>query len=118
MRKPYPDTVEEGRIRRGYYASNPHDRHGAFLLYHPAAIIINVLACEDIEGWDHVSVSLLTRSPTWDEMCWVKALFWGDDEWVMQFHPASAEAVNDHPHCLHLWRPTRGAFPHPPKQCV
>ncbi len=54
--------------------------------------------------WEHVSVSLADRCPTWDEMQRVKELFWDDDETVLQFHPASAAYVNTHPHCLHLWK--------------
>ena len=40
------------------------------------------------EGWDHVSVSLGTRCPTWGEMEQVKALFFRDDETAMQLRPA------------------------------
>lgn len=56
-------------------------------------------------GWDHVSVSLPTRCPSWEEMCWVKRLWFLDEEAVMQLHPAKSEHVNYHPFCLHLWRP-------------
>jgi len=51
-------------------------------------------------------------------MCWVKSLFWGPDEWVVQFHPAEADYVNRHPNCLHLFRPVGVSFPVPPKECV
>ena len=27
-------------------------------------------------GWEHVSVSLARRCPTWEEMCMVKDIFW------------------------------------------
>ena len=56
-------------------------------------------------GWDHVSVSLATRCPTWEKMCWVKDLFFEPHEAVMQLHPAKSEYVNYHEFCLHLWRP-------------
>ena len=55
-------------------------------------------------GWEHVSVSLRGRCPTWEEMSFVKELFWRDDECVLQFHPPKSVHVNYHPHCLHLWR--------------
>jgi hypothetical protein len=55
-------------------------------------------------GWDHVSVSLPSRCPTWTEMCAVKDLFFDDCDTVVQFHPAAAEYVNLHSNCLHLWR--------------
>lgn len=55
-------------------------------------------------GWEHVSVSLRDRPPSWYEMCRVKELFWSDDETVIQFHPRMSEYVNIHPNVLHLWR--------------
>jgi len=58
----------------------------------------------DGAGWEHVSVSLLDRCPSWEEMCKIKALFWSDEDLVVQFHPPKSDYVNNHPHCLHLWR--------------
>jgi len=58
----------------------------------------------ETEGWEHVSVSLASRCPTWDEMCLVKSLFWKDDETVLQFHPKLSKYVNQMEYCLHLWR--------------
>ena len=55
-------------------------------------------------GWDHVSVTA-SRTPTWDEMCYVKGMFFYEDECVVQYHPPVAVYVNCHPRCLHLWRP-------------
>lgn len=63
------------------------------------------IIASDGGGWDHVSVSLPTRCPTWDEMCWVKRLFFEPHEVVMQLHPAESDHINNHQHCLHLWRP-------------
>lgn len=65
-------------------------------------------------GWDHVSVSFRHRCPTWDEMCAVKDMFFGDDETVIQYHPAKSNYVNRHPYCLHLWRPQGKDLPLPP----
>lgn len=58
-------------------------------------------------SWEHVSVSVSRKpneTPTWDEMCAVKDLFWAPDETVVQFHPAKSEYVNVY-NCLHLWKP-------------
>lgn len=57
-------------------------------------------------GWEHVSVSPLKKyyTPTWDDMCAIKELFWNDDEAVIQIHPAKSDYVNNMPNCLHLWR--------------
>ncbi len=58
--------------------------------------------------WEHVSVSAPNRTPTWEEMTYVKHLFWTDDECVIQFHPPKKVYVNHHPFVLHLWK-----SPHP-----
>lgn len=41
-------------------------------------------------GWEHVSISPFKRSytPTWDEMCKLKDMFFYSDETVVQYHPA------------------------------
>lgn len=62
--------------------------------------------------WDHVSVSLPNRCPTWEEMCFIKELFFERDEPAMQLHPAK-DYVNNHPYCLHLWRPLDAEIPLP-----
>lgn len=68
-------------------------------------------------GWEHVSVAPYKRShtPTWDEMCRLKDMFFHDDEVVVQFHPAKSDYVNRVPNCLHLWKPTEKELPTPPK---
>jgi len=67
-------------------------------------------------GWEHVSVSKQKETPSWDEMCLVKDLFWGEEDAVMQLHPRKSVYRNHHPHCLHLWRPTEPGItiPEPP----
>lgn len=56
-------------------------------------------------GWEHVSMNDNSKTPTWEEMCDLKDMFWADDETVVQYHPAKSEYVNNLKHCLHLWRP-------------
>src|SRR5712671_3289151 len=55
----------------------------------PGAAEINV-------PWEHVSVQAVKRFnngqtknliPTWDEMCYVKSLFWDAGDCVVQYHP-------------------------------
>ena len=67
-------------------------------------------------GWEHVSISPYNRrhTPTWDEMCNLKDMFFKDDEVVVQYHPAKSEYVNNMPNCLHLWRPIIEKMPTPP----
>ncbi len=77
---------------------------GAFIVSLKHSQMVRVIASAAM-GWEHVSVSRKDRCPTWDEMCQIKDLFWDDSDCVVQFHPPKAEYVNNHPFCLHLWRP-------------
>lgn len=79
--------------------------------------VLKVLA-SDGGGWEHVSVSLSDRCPTWDEMCIVKDLFFDESECVVQYHPPRSEYVNYHPFCLHLWKPTEFDMILPPSILV
>jgi hypothetical protein len=107
------------------YATHGGEPFGAFIVpahHAPGLRILKIIAVDgDADTqWDHVSVSLAehpNKIPSWDEMCFVKSLFWDDEEWVMQFHPAKSEYVNRHPGVLHLWRYC-GAFPFPRKEFV
>jgi len=47
-------------------------------------------------------------------MCFVKDLFWEEEECVIQFHPPLSRYVKNHSWCLHLWKSTREAIPMPP----
>lgn len=64
--------------------------------------------------WEHVSVSLPVRCPTWEEMDFVKGIFWGGDETVLQLHVPRSRHVSYHPYCLHLWKPVGVEIPLPP----
>jgi hypothetical protein len=68
--------------------------------------------------WDHVSVSIADRCPTWNEMCWIKDLFFDPEECVLQFHPPQSQYINIHPYVLHLWKPKDIEIPLPPSRCV
>jgi hypothetical protein len=69
---------------------------------------------EETERWDHVSVSTATRCPTWEEMEFIKRLFFERDETAMQLHVPARDHINNHPYCLHLWRPLDQPIPRPP----
>lgn len=51
-------------------------------------------------------------------MCFVKDLFWTEDEAAIQFHPPRSEYVNNHSGCLHLWKPVGIQFPLPSPDLV
>jgi hypothetical protein len=69
-------------------------------------------------AWDHISVSLINRCPTWEEMSFIKDIFFTGDETVMQLHVPTNEHINFHPHTLHLWRPLILKIPRPPSDAV
>lgn len=71
-----------------------------------------------LPAWEHVSVSARAFCPSWLEMCWVKDLFFLPEEWVVQYHPAKDDHINDHERTLHMWRPIGVELPIPPKECV
>lgn len=102
------------RVKTGQMGSDEtFGNNGAFevTLRHNQKVFV---IASDGAGWEHVSVSRKDRCPTWDEMCQVKALFWDDDDCVVQYHPARSEYVDNHKTCLHLWRPVGVQIPIPP----
>jgi len=110
---------EKFRVKTGPMAScNAYGNNGAFdVKNHRFPRIFNVVA-SDGENWEHVSVSLPDRCPTWSEMHFIKCMFWGEMDRVMQLHPPKSEYVNNHPYCLHLWRPINKEIPAPPSILV
>lgn len=115
--KKFTDHINKYRIRNGNYGSDDtYGTTGAFIIPYRNRVLRIVSA--DGMGWDHVSVSLENRCPNWEEMTFIKDLFWNDDEVVMQLHPAKKNYINCHPNCLHLWKPVEGDIPQPPNILV
>ncbi len=112
MRKRPNRALEKFRIREGDFASNNGDWHGAF-----EVDSIRIIAGAG-DGWEHVSVSHIDKTPSWATMCQVKAWFWGPEEEVFQFHPPESTYVNFHPFCLHLWKPIGVEIPLPDPMMV
>lgn len=99
----------------GYDNDDPNG--GAFMSAGPVPGRKLCMIASNAEGWEHVSVSILgkkDKTPTWAEMNFVKDLFWSEDDVVMQLHPRKTDYVNQHPGCLHLWRPIGQEIPTPP----
>lgn len=105
---------EKYRVRKGPMATSESDgNNGAFVILTPHSPFELYTLASDGLGWEHVSVSTMYRCPTWEEMAYVKSLFWDDEDCVMQLHPPRNEYVNNHPYCLHLWRPIHERIPMP-----
>lgn len=123
MRDVFPETIEKGRI-----AGPVGLRLGSFRLLCPSSgRTLAIIANDESEwgkvglplpAWEHISVSAQYGVPSWSGMCWIKGLFFGPTEWVVQYHPAEADYVNVHPNVLYLWRCPSIEFPVPPKECV
>lgn len=115
--------TREGARKRGiselFGSDESYGANGMFFIPF-AKVTLRVIASDGTgaespdEAWEHVSVTLPNRCPTWEEMCFVKHLFWPRDQACVQFHPAEADYVNNHPFCLHLWRPVNGEMRMPP----
>ena len=109
----------------GMWNSTPEDgMNGAFQIPLNGGIVANCIVSDGkdpcgtiVIPWEHVSAHIndhgRQRTPSWDEMCKLKDLFWDDEECVCEFHPPKSEYVNNHPHVLHLWKWTGGEFPRP-----
>jgi hypothetical protein len=104
------------RIRKDHaYASEDADGwNGAFLV--PIDGDIWHILISDQLGWKHLSITNAQKKmmPSWRIMCRAKDLFYGDDEWAVQYMPAKEDNINDHPFCLHLWMSLDEQMPKPP----
>lgn len=113
---------EDYRVTNGEFASPPGFPSGAFMVTGGRIRFgtnFRVIAACGL-GWDHVSVSVIgqNRTPTWEEMCYVKGLFFSAEATCVEYHPARSEYVNDHPNVLHIWRPQDAEMPKPPRRLV
>jgi len=110
--------IEAYRFLHGAWGSKEGDDFGAFRVPGPEGVDLLIIASpgDSLEEvpFEHVSVSTKTRCPHWKEMCFVKDLFWDPEEMVMQLHPPQSQWVNNHPYCLHLWKPVKQEIPAPP----
>lgn len=70
----------------------------------------DVIVGRNENGFEHVSIQMFCdRLPKWNEMCFVKDMFWNEEEEVVQIHPKKSEYINM-TESLHLWRPIDGDF--------
>ena len=112
------------RVRDPHMALASDDtegNNGAFKIPLDKDVTALVVASDGL-GWEHVSVHVeengFNETPTWDEMCEVKDMFWDSEDCVIQYHPPKSEYVNNHTHVLHMWRPTEGEIQCPPSILV
>jgi hypothetical protein len=100
------------RVRGGVIGSDEsYGNNGAFMI--PFESYKLLVVASDGEGWEHVTVSLPNRAPNWREMCFIKDLFWDEEDCVVQYHPPKSEYVNNHEYVLPIWRQIGQDFPRP-----
>lgn len=112
MRTIFDPEAEQNRVRLGTYGTPSCAPFGLFELEREGVALRCIVSSAG--GWDHVSVSHPSRCPTWEEMHWIKGLFFKPEETAMQLHPPEADYRSLHPYCLHIWRPQRQQIPLPP----
>ena len=118
MRNLHAPDIHKFRMRGHPSGYDGDETCGAFMV--PSSVdgqSLRIIAAEGM-GWDHVSISRVDRVPDWYEMEQVKRLFFRDDETAMQLHVPPEDHINNHPHCLHLWRPLDAEIPRPPSILV
>jgi hypothetical protein len=107
MKMRIPQEIEKYRFmsERSNYSTKTGDEFGAFHIPVKKGSVRKflIIVAPIKNEWQHVSVSLQDRCPTWAEMCMIKDLFWDKEEVVIQIHPKESEYVNNHKYCLHLW---------------
>lgn len=120
------DEIEKYRVKTGRLASDSrYGNNGAFRVSSPWGKLF-CIASDGLNdpkhrgGFEHVSVSThkQEKCPTWEMMCFVKDLFWGEEETVIQYHPPKSEYVNFHPFVLHLWKPVGVDIETPPMYLI
>lgn len=86
-----------------------------------------VVPCDGVElavmastgkGWDHLSISVKDRCPTWGEMEHVRKLFSKSHEIYFQVGVPAKDHINNHPYCLHWWRRQNREIQLPPSIMV
>lgn len=113
---------EQYRLKNHNYlgSDKSYGNNGFFIIPHNkiSNYFYNCMV-SDGEGWEHVSITLssskrkVERCPTWEEMCFIKNLFWSKEDCVIQYHPPESQYVSNHTYCLHLWRSATFIVPAP-----
>lgn len=118
MKAVLPEQVELARVAN--YFGSDEGRNGRFLIQGPCGCTLRVISYDgEQSGWEQVSVSTeRRRSPNWLEMCFIKDLFWDEEECVVQYHPPLSQYVKMHRYCLHLWKPKHTVMPAPPASLI
>jgi hypothetical protein len=108
------DRHRQAKLELELYGQIGGSTEGCFAFKSPSDDkVLRVIAAVG-DGWEHVSVSKVAKTPSWAEMEFVKRTFFKPDETAMQLHVPPEAHISFHAHCLHLWRPVDQEIPRPP----
>lgn len=116
MKKSLPNSIERHRIKTGVYGSDSsYGLNGVFIIPFDEKTQLQIMVSDQC-GWDHVSVTIYDRkeTPSWDHMCFVKDIFFDDNETAIQYHPSKKAKININENVLHIWRPHNYVIKMPP----
>ena len=92
-----PEKLEQYRVNPDGYELG--DSQNGMLIIKPRGLRV---IFSNGAGWEHVSVSRISRTPSYEDMDEIKREFWSNDICVMQLHVPVVDHVNCHDYCLHL----------------
>lgn len=112
------EHLEKFRVVNGPMASTPEaGNNGMFLIPHQKYAKDRFqVTCSDGMGWEVVSFTYYkkNKTPTWDDSCYIKDLFWEEEEAVMQLHRPASLRVSERKFVIALMRPIEVEIPQPP----
>jgi hypothetical protein len=117
MRKTATQQLEAHRRKHPMMGDSPRGSMFGYFQFDKMAVISSGEAHANMP-WEHVSVSFKDRCPTWEEMSFVKDLFWLPTETVIQIHPPRSKHINFHEFCLHLWKNVSQPIQLPPEWTI
>ncbi len=125
--RPIEEILNDTRLQRVEQKPFEHFLVGGYLRLRSGkqrtfTVIASVDESDEYGFVEHVSVGLYNenkKTPTWEEMCEVKEIFWKPEEEVHQIHPAESRYVHGvfgKDNILHLWRPVKNGWLGKPRE--
>ena len=103
----YFKGIEKHRLKGNpdYPAGDKGTMQGSFYFEEEHLLVV----VKSINKWESCEVAVCgfiaggieyaTRCPTWNEMCFVKDMFWSEDEVCIQYHPDKKNYMGNVPGC-------------------
>lgn len=105
-------AAESYRIRHGRLGSDDSfDSNGYFLVPYKEEFLLCLIS--DSGGWDHVNISLPARTPNWEEIEFVRDIFFDAQDIVVIYSPPRLFPYVTNPFHIHMWRRQGHQFPIP-----